>query len=175
MVSLNLLLALSVATVGFAPLQAQAACECGYFDPNTGSTWTDASITYFNETGMQDVVTLPTKSPKILGQETIGDTGTGQETWAVVGDHVNDWETSFGATWRTAVSYNNTFIDKTDSSLGLAMQISTPDLKHRIVNGSQIVTRRRDIHYGSFRAYIMPPPLTGEGSGFKWAVAYNNR
>ena len=175
MLRLSTILALSALALGVAPQRARAACECGYFDPNTGSTWTDASITYFNETGLQDVVALPSKSPGLFGQQNIGETGTGQETWAVGGDHVNPWETSFGATWRSAVSHNNTFIDKTDSSLGLAMQISQADPETRIVNGSQIVTRRRDILYGSFRANIMPPAHTGEGAGFKWSIAYNIR
>lgn len=164
--------ALSVTLFALAPF-ARAACECGYLDPSTNALWTDATITYFNETGTADIVTLPAKSPHIYGQQTIGDTGTGQQSWAVVGDHINEWEDSFGATWRSAVSYNNTFID--DQSLGLGMQVSTPDLKHRIVNGSSIVTRRRDIQYGTFRASIQHAPIYGEGAGFKFGVSYNER
>ena len=154
-----------------APQQAHAACECGYLDPVTNVLWTDATITYFNETGLQDMVTQPEESPKIYGHQTAGETGTGQQSWAVVGDHVNDWEESFGATYRSAVSYNNTFID--DQAQGLAMQVSPANLKHRIVNGSQIVTRRRDILYGSFRAQILPPTSLGRGAAFKFGASYN--
>ncbi|UZJ55558.1 hypothetical protein CBS101457_004878 [Exobasidium rhododendri] len=159
-----------LALTSLAPL-ARAACECGYLDPDTNALWTDATITYFNESGINDIVTRPAQSPRIYGQQIAGDTGTGQESWAIVGDHVNDYEDSFGATWRSAVSYNNTFID--DMSLGLGMQVSTPDLKDRIVNGSQIVTRRRDIQYGTFRASIQHAALSAEGAGFKFGVSYN--
>jgi hypothetical protein len=163
---------LAAALVTLAPL-ARAACECGYLDPSTNAIWTDATITYFNETGTTDIVTEPAKSPRIYGQQSAGETGTGQESWAIVGDLVDNWETSFGATWRSAVSYNNTYID--DMSPGLAMQVSQANMNTRIVNGSQIVTRRRDIQYGTFRASIQHAPLVQEGYGFKFGVSYNDR
>lgn len=156
-----------------APL-AQAACECGYFDPAINALRTDATITYFNKTGLADVVTMPAKSPSIYGNKQSGSTGQGQESWAVVGDLVNEYENSFGATFRSAVSHNNTFID--DMSQGLSLQVSPANIKTRIVNGSQIVTRRRDILFGSFRASIQPALANSEGgTGFKFAVAYNER
>jgi hypothetical protein len=150
------------------------ACECGYLDPISGELWTDATITYFNETGLNDVVTNVQESPGIYGQQTVGQTGTGQQAWSLVGDHVNDWEESFGATYRSAVSYNNTF---SNTTLGLGMQVSTADEATHIVNGSQIVTRRRDIQFGSFRAYIIPASSFNRngGSAFKFGVSYNDR
>jgi hypothetical protein len=154
---------------------AQAACECGYLDPVSGDLWTDATITYFNETGLSDVVTDPLRSPAIYGQETNGSTGDGQQAWSLIGDHVNEWEDSFGAEWRSAVSYNNTY--SSNQSLGLALQVSTPNLESHVVNGSQIVTRRRDIQYGSFRAFIVPTQsynMNG-GSAFTFGVSYNDR
>jgi hypothetical protein len=166
------LAALLYGLVGVAPL-ARAACECGYLDPATNALWTDATITYFNETGFADVVTNPAVSPGIYGMQTSGSTGEGQESWVIVGDHVNKWEDSFGATYRSAVSYNNTFIH--EQVQGLSMQVSLPNPKTRIVNGSQIVTRRRDIQYGSFRAAIAPPEMNGQGAGFKFGVTYNER
>ncbi|KAN0062765.1 hypothetical protein ACQY0O_004960 [Thecaphora frezii] len=165
------LLAAATTLISRAPLQAQAACECGYLDPSTNALWTDAAITYFNETGTDDIVTHPAKSPNIFGMQTAGDTGTGSQTWAVLGDHVNDWEESFGATYRSAVSYNTTYIDKTTHAL--AMEVSPANLKHRIVNGSSIVTRRRDILYGTFRAQMQPVTSQGRGSGFKFGVSWN--
>ncbi|PWY98502.1 hypothetical protein BCV70DRAFT_201814 [Testicularia cyperi] len=159
-------------------LRANAACECGYLDPATQHLWTDAAITYFNETGLEDMVMNPVISPKTEGQLSAGDTGTGQQTWSAVGDHVNPYEESFGAMYLSAVSYNNTYID--NRTLGLAMEVSTANQKTHHVNGSSIVTRRRDILFGSFRASVKPPfvkPIPGQikgyGSGFKFAVAFN--
>ncbi|PWZ00053.1 hypothetical protein BCV70DRAFT_104364 [Testicularia cyperi] len=148
----------------------QAACECGYLDPLTNALWTDRTITYFNESGLNDVVTDPAESPRIYGGATSGETGTGQQAWSLVGDFVNKWENSFGATYRSAVSYNNTFIDNNS----LALQVSPANLDHRIVNGSQIVTRRRDILYGSFRAEIQPAVSLGRGAAFKFGAFYND-
>ena len=153
-----------------APL-ARAACECGYLDPATNALWTDATITYFNETGLNDVVTNPAVSPGPYGYQTGGSTGNGQEAWAIVGDNINAYEDSFGATYRSAISYNNTYID--DQSQGLSLQVSPVDAKTRIVNGSTIVTRRRDIQYGSFRASIAPPQTDGYGAGFTFGASYN--
>lgn len=150
----------------------RGACECGYLDPSTGALWTDATISYFNETGLTDVVTQPAKSPRIYGEQSAGDTGTGQQPWSLVGNHINEYEESFGATWRRAVSYNNTFLNGTN---GLAMQISPADIKNRIVNGSQIVSRRRDIQYGTFRAKIIPAPNVGAGGAFTFGASYNER
>ncbi|CBQ72133.1 conserved hypothetical protein [Sporisorium reilianum SRZ2] len=172
------LLTTAILALSSVTLRVKAVCECGYLDPSTNHLWTDAAFSYFNETGLDDVVMNPVKSPKINGAQEAGDTGDGQQTWSAVGDHINPYEESFGATYLSAVSYNNTYIDnRTD---GLAMQVSVADEKKHIVNGSTIVTRRRDILYGSFRASIKPPFINnvpgsdkGFGSGFKFAVSYN--
>ncbi|EST09313.1 Acyltransferase 3 [Kalmanozyma brasiliensis GHG001] len=147
-----------------------AACECGYRDPLTDALWTDRTITYFNETGFNDVVTQPAQSPRMYGGATPGDTGDGQQAWSLVGDLVNKWEESFDATYRSAVSYNNTYIDDN----ALALEVSPATRRDRIVNGSQIVTRRRDILYGSFRAQIEPAVSRGAGAAFKFSAAYND-
>ncbi|SPO29629.1 uncharacterized protein UTRI_05451 [Ustilago trichophora] len=148
----------------------QAACECGYRDPLTDALWTDRTITYFNESGFNDVVTLPAESPRIYGGATPGETGEGQEAWSLVGNLVNKWENSFDATYRSAVSYNNTYINDD----ALVLQVSPAEPVHRIVNGSQIVTRRRDILYGSFRAQIEPAVSQGRGAAFKFGASYND-
>ncbi len=149
---------------------AQAACECGYRDPLTDAVWTDRAITYFNESGLNDVVTNPAVSPRMYGGDTAGETGDGQQAWSLVGNLLNKWENSFDATYRSAVSYNNTFLDDN----ALALQVSPAELTHRIVNGSQIVTRRRDILYGSFRAQVEPAVSRGRGAAFKFSAAYND-
>ncbi|UZJ53603.1 hypothetical protein CBS101457_002923 [Exobasidium rhododendri] len=154
--------------------RVDAACECGYLDPASGQLWTDATITYFNETGLADVVVDVQQSPSIYGQETNGQTGDGQQAWSLIGDHINDWEDSFGATYRSAVSFNNTFY--VNESVGLGMQVSPATQSTHVVNGSQLVTRRRDIQYGSFRAFILPTAsenLNG-GSAFTFGVSYND-
>ncbi|SOV01561.1 uncharacterized protein UDID_06805 [Ustilago sp. UG-2017a] len=148
----------------------QAACECGYRDPLTNALWTDRTITYFNESGLNDLVTDPAVSPRIYGGATAGETGDGQQDWSLVGNLINKWETSFVATYRSAVSYNNTFLDDN----ALALQVSPAEPTHRIVNGSQIVTRRRDILYGSFRAQIEPAISRGRGAAFKFSATYND-
>ncbi|KAJ1025142.1 hypothetical protein NDA16_002648 [Ustilago loliicola] len=148
----------------------QAACECGYRDPLTNALWTERTITYFNETGLNVVVSDPAVSPRIYGGATAGETGDGQQAWSRVGNLVNKWEQSFDVTYRSAVSYNNTFLDDN----ALALQVSPAEPVHRIVNGSQIVTRRRDILYGSFRAQIEPAVSLGRGAAFKFRAAYND-
>ncbi|KIS67250.1 uncharacterized protein UMAG_04354 [Mycosarcoma maydis] len=165
----RLIASVLVLTASCLPL-AQAACECGYRDPLTNALWTDRAITYFNETGLTDVVTQPSQSPRIYGGASPGETGDGQQTWSLVGNLVNKWENSFLATYRSAVSYNNTFADDN----ALALQVSPAEHVHRIVNGSQIVTRRRDILYGSFRAQIEPAISRGAGAAFKFSAAYND-
>ena len=159
--------------LGFAR-QSRAACECGYRDPVTGDVWTDATITYFNETGLADAVIDVQEQSSVLGAGPAGNSGNGQQAWTVIGDHVNDWEDSFGAIYRSAVSANNTYTHELAS--GLAMQVSTPTPDH-VVNGSQIVTRRRDILYGSFRAFIIPAVNADKngGSAFQFGVSYNTR
>lgn len=154
--------------------RVQSACECGYLDLITGSLWTDATITYFNETGLTDVVVDFEASPSIYGMETSGLTGNGQQSWIFIGDHINKWEDSFGAIYRSAVSFNNTYAN--NQSQGLSMQVSPADETDHIVNGSEMDTRRRDIMYGSFRTFILPTAsynMNG-GSGFKFGVSYND-
>ncbi|KAJ1028453.1 hypothetical protein NDA16_001619 [Ustilago loliicola] len=173
------LLTTAVLALSSATLPAKAACECGYLDPTTNHLWTDASFSYFNETGLDDIVTNPAKSPNVDGVATVGDTGDGPQTWSAIGNQINPYEESFGATYLSAYAYNNTFINnRTD---GLGMQVSIANEKDHVVNGSSIVTRRRDILFGSFRASVKPPfikPIRGSnrgyGSGFEFAVSYND-
>lgn len=185
----------------------RASCECGYLDPLTNAVWTDATISYFNETSASssdtnrnvsdasahasDIVMEPALSAQsIYGNMPAGDSGAGQEAWVVLGNHVNPWEEDFGATWRTATSFNNTFfVNGTEYAQkfqgyapgpistmdGLGMQVSTYNFKQRVVNGSSIMTRRRDILFGSFRAMIIPAPAVREGLAFRFGASFNER
>lgn len=173
------LLGTAILALSSLTLRVKADCECGYLDPSTNHLWTDASFSYFNESGLDDIVMNPAVSPKTYGNLPVGDTGAGQQTWSAVGNHINKYEDSFGATYLSAVSYNNTYID--NRTEGLAMQVSPANQKTHIVNGSSLVTRRRDILYGSFRASIKPPFINlapgsdhGYGSGLTFSVAYND-
>ncbi|KAE8225451.1 hypothetical protein CF319_g1806 [Tilletia indica] len=149
------------------------ACLCGYEDSKTGDIWTDRTITYFNESDARsNVVWQPIDSPSFEGSLSAGNSGNGVEDWAV-GEHLNNWEDGFGATWLSGVKFNNTYIPD-DQSKGLAMAVPPGDKPNRISWGSLLVSRRRDMLYGSFRASIEPPaPLGPSGTLIRMAVWYN--
>lgn len=111
-----------------------ANCPCGFTDPTTGAVWTDAILTYFNETGAAtEIVTTPTLSPYIEGQKSAGDTGTGAQDWTVVGGQTDPWEDAFGATYRRATLLNNTAIEQSQ----LQMAVQPAERSNRIVYGSE--------------------------------------
>ena len=164
--------ALSLTLLALAK-EAAAACDCGFRDPATDSLWTDAIITYFNETGAaQSIVSNPERSADRYGQDDAGSSGNGQQPW-VASQRTNDWEDDFGATWRSAVSFNNTYFSNDSSSTGLHMQVSPADTVNRISYGSQLVSRRRDILFGSFQAFVKPSTPVSAGTTFDMEVAYN--
>lgn len=74
MVNALTLFTTAILALSSATLRAQAACECGYLDPFTNHLWTDASFSYFNETGLDDIVMNPAVSPKIYGNQNGGET-----------------------------------------------------------------------------------------------------
>lgn len=141
--TLPLLLAVALlAVAGWA-----ADCPCGYLDPTTGALWTDALLTYFNETDAgSDMVMAPTVSPASQGQGQAGDTGSGAEDWSNVGGQTNAWETAFGATYRSAVLLNNTQL--TASQLQMSVQPAVR--QSRIVYGAECECRDRAAD-GEFR------------------------
>ncbi|KAE8272041.1 hypothetical protein A4X09_0g288 [Tilletia walkeri] len=165
--SLVLLTATGLAgTVGAAP------CDCGYQDPATGAVWTDAIITYFNETeAANDIVFQPARSPYANGDSDSGDSGTGSQSWVVAGDQVHKWEEGFTATYRAGFNYNNTFLDSNESAL--ALNIQPADMSNHVSLGAQIVSRRRDILYGSFRVEMKLPATRNAGSVLRAAAQYN--
>ena len=116
---------------------ASSSCVCGYRDSITGLLWTDAIITYFNETASasSDVVFHPRIAPSPTGDGAAGDTGSGQQAWAAIGDQLNDWEDAFGATYRSGKAYNNTQVDARTQSL--ALTVAPAQMQQRIVWGAE--------------------------------------
>jgi hypothetical protein len=135
---LSLLVALTTNTA------MAANCPCGYNDPTTGQLWTDAVLTYFNETdASNDIVMDPSVSPYSAGQQSAGNTGSGTQDWSNVGGQVNAWEEAFGATYRSGVLYNNTALHNTD----LEMYVQPAELKDRIVYGAECECRGGSLCY----------------------------
>ena len=148
-----MIVALAVLAVLAFARGTAAACTCGFLDPTTGSLWTDSIITYFNETdAAQSIVSNPQQSADRYGQDDAGISGDGQQPW-VASQRVNVWEDDFGSTWRSAVSFNNSYFSNRSS-----------------VNGLSI---RRDILFGSFRAFVKPSTPASAGTTFDMEVAYN--
>ncbi|KAK0519555.1 hypothetical protein OC834_007340 [Tilletia horrida] len=163
---------LSSSRVAAQSTTTSPACQCGYKDSVTGAIWTDRTITYFNESGAEsDVVWQPAQAPSFQGILGAGDTGTGPEDWAV-GQHLNDWEDAFGATWLSGVALNNTYLPPNISN-GLALAVPPAIRANRTSFGSLIISRRRDMRYGSFRASIDPPAPGQGGTLIQMAVWYN--
>ena len=168
-----MIVALAVLAVLAFARGTAAACTCGFLDPTTGSLWTDSIITYFNETdAAQSIVSNPQQSADRYGQDDAGISGDGQQPW-VASQRVNVWEDDFGSTWRSAVSFNNSYFSNRSSVNGLSMQVSPADTVNRISYGSQLVSRRRDILFGSFRAFVKPSTPASAGTTFDMEVAYN--
>lgn len=148
---------------------AWAQCNCGYRDPETLALFTDSIITYFNETdAAEQVVFTPERSADRYGRDDPGYAGTGQQAW-INSERLNDWEDDFSATWRSAVMYDNTYLENNT----MVMRVQAAEQKHRIVFGSQFQTRRRDILYGTFRTMVRPPSVTSAGTEFDIELAYN--
>lgn len=156
----------AMATIG-----ARAACECGYLDPTTKDLWTDAVITYFNETNAADqIVFHPEDYADRYGRDSAGYAGDGQQAW-INSNRINEWEDDFSATWRSAVIPNNTYL--APNGAGLRLDVAPADTKNRISWGSQLQTRRRDIRYGSFRTMLNPPWGYQQGTDLDIEVAWN--
>jgi len=109
--------------------------------------------------------------PSFQGTLSAGDSGTGPEDWAV-GEQRNDWEDAFGSTWVSGVAYNNTFLPANPVN-GLALAVPPAIKRNRTSFGSLIVSRRRDLRYGTFRVAIDPPSPGQGGTLIQMAVWYN--
>ncbi|CAO1624204.1 unnamed protein product [Parajaminaea phylloscopi] len=144
-------------------------------DPSTNLVWTDAVISYFNET-TSNVVLDPAKTPSPYGSKSSGDTGTGSEDWATY-QSLNAYNEGWGINWRTGWRFNNTYstTDADHATQALQLAVIAADLRNRITWGAGLVTRRRDILHGSFRTSVLPSPSSNEGTFLSMGVAYDEQ
>ncbi|UZJ53103.1 hypothetical protein CBS101457_002423 [Exobasidium rhododendri] len=154
---------------------AESKCECGYLDPVTDELWTDRIITYWNETAsaQADLITNPTVSPAWQGQGIAGDTGTQNENWVVASAPINNWEDGFSSTYRTGYAKENVRLVNDTKFQGLALDVSPAFRKNHTTWGSAVVSRRRDILYGSFRTMTQAPNIQYGGSAFDMQARFN--
>ncbi|PWN26366.1 hypothetical protein BDZ90DRAFT_53078 [Jaminaea rosea] len=157
---------------------AQSQCQCGYRDPTTGALWTDAIITYFNETdAASQVISSPASSPDVQGAGAPGNTGAATDSapWSVY-DHLNAYNEGYGIDWRTGFRSNNSYttVDGNFSSQVMQLAVLPADLRHRITWGAGLVSRRRDILFGSFRTSVLPSPSSNEGTFLRMGVRYDD-
>lgn len=143
-------------------------------DPATNALWTDSIITYFNETeASSGIVFDPPSSPSLDGSKSGGDTGTSlQRSWTTV-DHLNDWNEGFSNLWRTGYASNNTHLSPRTSE-GLQLDVQPADTSDRITWGSALLTRRRDIQYGSLRTSMVAPRPYEGGTVLQLGIQYNS-
>ena len=130
-----------------------ADCTCGFFDSATNHTWTDAIITFANET--------TELSPDVYVVETFQ----------------HKYERNINAVYRFGsrpenVEFANASIPGWNSTT-LQLLIDPPTKDHAVV-GASIRTLRRDILFGSFHAYMRPPGPWAGGSALTMAIAFND-
>lgn len=128
------------------------SCKCGFRDPRSGAIWTDAIITYANETDQLPADCL------------------------VAEDFQHAYEKNWNARFRAGASPVN--IGHNDSTgpgwSGNAwiLNLDRPT-KHHAVVGASIRSLRRDIRYGSFEAAVGPPTPGVGGSVLAMRIEYN--
>ncbi|KAF2657856.1 glycoside hydrolase family 16 protein [Lophiostoma macrostomum CBS 122681] len=130
-----------------------SSCSCGFLDSRTGKVWTDAIITYGNETDE-----LP---PDALVTE----------------DYQHPYEQNWNARYRAGAASRN--VGSNDSSspgwTGNAWTLSIDrPTKHHAVVGASIRSLRTDIQYGTFESYLGPPKAGVGGSVLEMRLQYND-
>ncbi|KAL1876166.1 hypothetical protein Plec18167_005430 [Paecilomyces lecythidis] len=127
-------------------------CSCGYYDESTKNLFTDSIIVYFNETSSLD------------------STGFAGQTYE------NHYEKGWNDQYRQGADLAHLHIVNDSSSpdfpQSLAINISKPTANHLVMGGS-IQTLRRDIHYGTFRAFLKSPRQWTGGSALSMELLYN--
>jgi hypothetical protein len=129
-----------------------SSCTCGFRDPRSGATWTEAIITYANETDQ-----LPANS-------------------LVAEDFQHAYEKNWNARFRAGASPAN--VGHHDSTApgwngnAWTLKLDSPTKDHAVV-GASIRSLRRDIRYGSFEAAMGPPTPGVGGSVLAMMVEYN--
>ncbi|KAH7392131.1 hypothetical protein DE146DRAFT_132000 [Phaeosphaeria sp. MPI-PUGE-AT-0046c] len=140
------LIGLSVATTDVS------GCTCGFLDPRSGSVWTDAIITYANETQ-----NLP-------------------EGVLVAENYQHVYEKNWNARYRAGASAAN--LGHNDSTrpgwegTAWTLNLNEPTRDHTVV-GASIRSLRRDIRYGSFETSLGAPKPGVGGSVLAMRLEYN--
>jgi hypothetical protein len=141
-----LLLQLSAATTDVS------SCTCGFRDPRTGAVWTDAIITYANETDR-----LPDNS-------------------LIAENFQHSYEKNWNALYRAGASAANLGYNESTSpgwtGNAWTLNLEKPSQDHAVV-GASIRSLRRDILYGSFEAALGAPESGVGGSVLDLRLDYN--
>jgi hypothetical protein len=129
-----------------------ASCSCGFFDPRTGAVWTDAIVTYANETEK-----LPADS--LIAEDF---------------QHANEknWNARYRAGASAAnVGHNGSTAPGWNGS-AWTLSLDRPTRDHAVV-GASIRSLRRDLRYGTFEAALGPPTPGVGGSVLAMRLDYN--
>lgn len=129
-----------------------ASCSCGFFDPRTGAVWTDAIVTYANETDA-----LPAES-------------------LVAEDFQHANEKNWNARYRAGASSSNLGHNESTgpgwNGSAWTLKLDTPTKDHAVV-GASIRSLRRDIRYGTFESALGAPKPGVGGSVLAMRLDYN--
>ena len=169
--------AATAVTVTLITPAALADCNCGYLDPSTQALWTERTITYWNETASaaSDLLLDPSESPAWQGEGTAGSTGNGNQSWVIGSAPVDGWEEGFSSTWRAGYDSSNVrLINQTGRGFrGLGLDVAPAEISNHTSLGSVVISRRRDILYGSFRTLTQVPNGQYGGSAFVMQARFN--
>lgn len=135
-------------------INGTSKCLCGFQDPITNNIFTDSLIVYFNETN----TSVPTDLFSVDSFEHRYEKG-----WNVFfreGASAQNVYFEQGSVWNLAPSW-----------LNLNVSAATPE---HLVNGAQLQTARKDIHYGSFRVFMKGPQPYAGGSALTMRLEHND-
>jgi hypothetical protein len=129
-----------------------SSCGCGFRDPRTGAVWTDAIITYANETNELPANTL------------------------IAEDFQHSYEKNWNSRYRAGASAANLGHNESTApgwnGNAWTLSLDRPTKDHAVV-GASIRSLRRDIRYGSFEAVLGPPKPGVGGSVLAMRLDYN--
>ncbi|KAI5271070.1 hypothetical protein E4T47_05632 [Aureobasidium subglaciale] len=127
-------------------------CSCGFVDPTSNEVWTEALITYFNETNQ-----LPSDYRKL--------------------DFHHNREYGYNSLYRQGATPDNAYIGQvTDENVDeqvMQLWIDAGTGQH-YVQGAGIEALRQDMHFGTFRSSMRGPPKNTGGSAMSMQL-YHNR
>jgi hypothetical protein len=144
---------LALASIASATNINVTSCDCGFYDEAQDNLWTDSIIVYFNETAA-----IP---EDIFERE----------------NYRNKWEQGWNSQFIQGAFTNNSWIGNTThpnrpTLNALQLFLQPPDAQHVVVGGG-LRSQRKDIQYGSFRAYMKGPHKGAGGSSLSMMLMYN--